>query len=140
MKSITKDVENKVINHLENDHSYRETAKEVGISYSTVKNIANRLFPNRVVSKKGRPPKLTHRDKLYCVRQITTGRKETAVDVKKSLENEVGVSVSDDTVRRAMKLSGLGAIVKPKKPHLSSKNIKERLAWAKEHVDWTIDD
>ena len=75
MKSITKDVENKVINHLENDHSDRETAKEVEISYSTVKNIANKLFPNRVVSKMGRPPKLTQRDKLYCVRQITTGRK-----------------------------------------------------------------
>ena len=62
------------------------------------------------------------------------------MEVKKSLENDVGVSVSANTVRRALKDSGLGAIVKPKKPHLSPKNVKERLAWAKAHVDWTIDD
>jgi transposase len=140
MKPFSKDVENSVIKHLQDGLNTRKIAKMVGISPATVSRIANRALPGRIVEKNGRPPKLTRRDKLYCVRQITVGGKETAFEVRKSLVSDVGVSVSTDTVRRALKEAGLGAIVKPKKPYLSAKNIKERLVWAKAHVYWTIDD
>jgi transposase len=35
---------------------------------------------------------------------------------------------------------GLTAIVKPKKPLLSKKNVNARLKWARIHKDWTLDD
>jgi transposase len=140
MKQISKNIENDIINNLQNGLSNRETAKRADVSHATVNRIAKKAFPRRVVERKGRPPKLTLRDKHYCVRQITMGGKETAVDVKRSLENDIGVSVCNNTVRNVLRDMGIGSIVKPKKPYLSPKNVKERLAWARAHVDWTLDD
>jgi len=140
MKPISKDIENSIIQHLNSEDSYRKTARAVGVSLATVQRVANRALPGRKVEKKGRPPKLTERDKLYCVRQLTIGGKETAVDVAKSLREELGVSVHVDTVCNVLREKGLGTIVKPKKPNLSPKNVKDRLAWAIAHKDWTRDD
>jgi len=140
MKPISKDIENRIIQRLESGDSYRTIAKEVGVGRSTVQQVANKVFPDRSIEKKGRPSKLTERDKLYCVRQITAGGKETAVDVAKSLKEDLGVSVHVNTVRNALHEKGLEAIVKPKKPNLSPKNVKERLEWAIAHEDWTKDD
>ena len=140
MKSISANDKNKVILHLEQGRSTRKIEALTGVSRSTINRVSAKESLGRIVKQKGRPPKLTQRDKLYCVRQMTIGGKETAVQTRKALEEEVRVSVSTNTVRRGLRDSGLGAIVKPKKPHLSSKNVKERLAWAKAHVDWTIDD
>jgi hypothetical protein len=102
--------------------------------------MAKEAFPGRIVEKKGRPPKLTDRDRLYCVRQITVGGKESAVDVARSLEGELGVSVHAQTVQNALHDKGMGAFVKPEKPNLSLENVKARLEWANVHKDWTIDD
>jgi len=140
MKQTSKNIESNIVNRIQNGLSNHEIAKGVGISRATVNRIANRVFPGRMIEKKGRPPKLTPRDKLYCVRQITMGGKETAMDVRRSLENDVGVSVCNNTVCNALREMGVGSIVKPKKPYLSPKNAKERLVWAKVHVDWTLED
>jgi transposase len=140
MKSISKDIENQIIQHLNAGESHRKIAQIVGVGRSTVQRVANRMFPGRTIEKNGRPPKLTERDKLYCVRQMTLGRKKTAVEVVRCLEQELGISVSVNTARNALKEKGLGSFVKPKKPYLSNKNVKDRLAWAKAHADWTPDD
>jgi uncharacterized protein (DUF2267 family) len=71
---------------------------------------------------------------------VTTGKLDNAVKVKKALQNDLGIIVSPDTVRRALRGAGLGAIEKPKKPLLSVKNVRKRLEWCKAHLDWTIDD
>ncbi len=140
MKPIGRDIENCIIQRLENGDSYRKAAQTVGVSLATVQRVANNVFPGRSIKKKGRPPKLTERDKLYCVRQVTTGGKETAVDVAKSLKKDLEMSVHVNTVRNALHEKGLGAFVKPEKPNLSPKNVKDRLAWAIAHKDWTQDD
>ena len=140
MHQTPKDTKNQIVQHLNNGDSYRKTAQAVSVSAATVQRVANHVFPGRKVEKKGRPPKLTERDKLYCVRQVTRGGKETAVEVADSLKKELNVSVDARTVRNALVEKGLGAIVKPKKPNLSSKNVKARLEWAKAHQDWTVDD
>jgi transposase len=140
MKPISKDIENSIIQHLNDGHSYNKIAQIVGVGRTTIQRVANRVIPGRKVAKKGRPPKLTERDKLYCVREITMGGKETAVEVARALKKNLGKDVHVDTVRNALHEKGLGAFVKPEKPNLSPKNVKARLAWAKAHVDWTLDD
>jgi len=71
---------------------------------------------------------------------VTTGGKVTAVDVAKSLKKDLEMSVHVNTVRNALHQKGLGAFVKPEKPNLSPKNVKDRLTWAIAHKDWTQDD
>lgn len=117
-----------------------ETARKTKVSNSTVDRVALTLDLNRKIAKGGRPKLLSARDKAYCVRQITLRGKENAVQIKKSLKEDLNITASVDTVRRALNEQGLVVFVKPKKPLLSPKNIKRRLAWAKAHVDWTIDD
>ena len=74
------------------------------------------------------------------INKITSGKLKSSVSVKKALENDLGVKVSVSTVKRALYDAGLGGIKKLEKPLLSSKNVKERLNFAKAHQYWTVDD
>lgn len=65
---------------------------------------------------------------------------DSAVNVAKDLEKDVGVKCNPETVRRVLRSRGLGSIEKPKKALLRNKNIKARLEWCRAHKDWTIDD
>jgi transposase len=140
MKHISADNRNNIISLLKDGNSGRKIESITGISRSTINRLAVKEFPNCIVKKPGRLSKLTKRDKLYCIRQLTTGGLETAMQVRKALEKDVGVSVCTETIRRGLHEMGLRSFVKPKKSYLSPKNIKARLRWAKAHVDWTYDD
>jgi hypothetical protein len=88
----------------------------------------------------GRVIKLTTCDKTFCVRSVVKDGKANATEVKKSLEESLGVVVSASTVRRTLKDAGMVSFVKPKKPLLSPKNVMARLAFARSHLDWTLND
>jgi hypothetical protein len=62
------------------------------------------------------------------------------VKVAECLENDIGKKVGVETVHRALRKAGLGAIEKSKKPLLSAKNIRNRLSWFIARKDWTVDD
>ncbi|KAG0804377.1 hypothetical protein G6F20_012558 [Rhizopus arrhizus] len=62
------------------------------------------------------------------------------MNVTECFEDDIGKKVGVETVRRALRKAGLGAIEKPKKPLLSAKNIRNRLSWYITHKDWTVDD
>lgn len=48
--------------------------------------------------------------------------------------------VSGDTLRKALGKRGYKRHVARQKPPLSGKNQKARLAWAEEHIDWSLED
>ncbi|KAG0862053.1 hypothetical protein G6F16_012825 [Rhizopus arrhizus] len=79
-------------------------------------------------------------EELTGLRKIHQNRVPSAVKVAEFLENEIGKKVGVETVRRALRKAGLGAIEKPKKPLLSAKIIRNRLSWYITHKDWTVDD
>ena len=72
--------------------------------------------------------------------QITVGGKETATEVQQSLKEDLKVDVGAATIRRVFKKYGLEAIVKQKKSLITETNRRKRLAWAKAHIKWTLDD
>src|SRR5258708_35244273 len=49
-------------------------------------------------------------------------------------------TVSVQTVQRALKKTGLKAVVKAKRPALSQCHCRERLDFAKSHQHWTVED
>lgn len=91
-------------------------------------------------NKAGRKKKLTDRDVTYCISQIFTNRETTAENLAKVISRTKGTSVSSRTIARALRNAGLRAKTKKKKPAISPKNKKERLAFAKSHKDWTVAD
>lgn len=63
-------------------------------------------------------------------------RFKCARELKEIVESTLDMHMCVRTVQRAMIKSGLFSRRPLNKPVLSEKNIKARLAWAKEHVNW----
>jgi transposase len=126
--------------HLSRGKTIREVAELVRISKSTVQRIKADLNLDIPTNKGGRIPKLSTRYKAFCVRSVVKDGKQNATEVKNALKESQEVVVSSETVRRALKGAGLMSFVKPKKPLLKKNNVKARLSYAKEHLDWTLDD
>lgn len=140
MRPIPKSSYNDATNLLNSGKSVREVARKIGVSSATVCRIKKNLNSELGHNKGGRPAILSAEDKRYCVRLMTKGKVDNAVNVKKMLETDFGIQASPDTVRRALRSSGLGAIEKSKKPAIEPKNARKRLAWCKKYRDWTVDD
>ena len=64
---------------------------------------------------------------------------DTAVQLKKELQETTNTVVSTQTIRRALKNAGLVAATKIKKPRLSAKHIRQRLRFAELYKDWTVE-
>ena len=62
------------------------------------------------------------------------------MQIKEELYRDLKINVSADTVRRALRNNGLGALPKVKKPDISDDNAKECLLQCKDKIDWTLDD
>jgi len=120
--------------------SVRNVANALDVSKSAVGRIRKSMPDVTPASKIGRPEKLSLVNQRYCVRSLKTQDLKTAKQVQKSLENDLNVLVSERTVRRALNAGGLKAAEKKKKPLLSQKHRKDRLAFGKRHEYWTVED
>ena len=87
--------------------------------------------------RKGWPRSLTNRDKRMIMRDIITDKASTAVNI---LGQHPELTVCADTVWRGLLWQGLTSASKIKKPLLSLKNKRNRLDFANQHIDWTIND
>lgn len=139
MKSITKCVRDAIISLLKKGISTREVCKKYAISQSSVQRIRSKYCSDISGPSAGRPKILSAQNKRSLARFITSGVAKSAVMAGKLIEN-VGVRCSRWTIRRALKEMNFKAIEKKKKPMISKKNIKARLAFAKKYMHWTVDD
>lgn len=103
MKPTTLEKQNIIKKYIEDGLSNRKIAEKANVSTFTVNKIARKLFPDRKTAKAGRPSKLTEREKTFCVRKITLDKKENAVEVQKSLKEELNIDVTARTVRNVLK-------------------------------------
>ena len=140
MKTVSDAKRNDVISLLNSGHTVSEIARRVNVSQATVYRIGKMACSDRGKLNGGRPSKLTTADKRYCVHKITKDGLDNAVQVKKELRRNLHVNVSANTVRRALRDNGLGALPNVKKPEISDENAKDRLRWRKNRIDWTLED
>jgi hypothetical protein len=77
-------------------------------------------------------------DERMMIRAVMKDRCRGSQDIAADL-NESGVRVSARTVRRRLWQAGLKAKTPRKKPFLNFTQRQKRVAWAKEHQDWTVD-
>src|SRR5260221_2991019 len=118
----------------------KKIALETGVHYSTVSKLRSQLRSALPKAQGGQPSKLNSTTIHHAIWIISTGRADTATQVTKSLQETLPESVSVQTVRRALKNTGLKAVVKAKRPALSQCHHRERLDFAKSHQHWTVED
>jgi transposase len=124
MKPTSQKKKESIISFLQKGLSTRQVAAKLSVSKSTVASISKESDLGVPKSKGGRPGILSDRGKTFCVQKVTRDRLPNAVKVKKTLENDLGIVCNAETVPRALREKGLGAIEKQPKPLLRKKNIK----------------
>jgi len=133
------DTKQNAISLLKSGMSTRLVAKRVGASQQTITLWRASIRGNIQTPKTGRPRKLSMRDDMIIARYASTGKYSTASAIQQALKRYYGIDVHRSTVARSLRRSGLGAFAKRKKPLLSLKHRKARLAFSKKYKDWTID-
>src|SRR6266850_2309912 len=121
-------------------HSSYQVSSMTGVHSTTISRLSRKHFPYLQKSSGGRPSKLSDRNVQHGIRLISSGKAETAVDVTKSLQDIINQPLSAQTTRRYMKKAGMKAVVKKKKPLLTTRHKRERLDFAVMHKDWTVED
>lgn len=123
--------------------SLREIATKASVDRRTVQRVCKRVQKTSSFKdqpRSGRPPLLDDRQKRLIARSVNREETKTAETIRKEVATFHNINVSRDTIARALKSFGYVARVKIKKPALSEKQRKARLAWAREYVSWTVDD
>jgi transposase len=123
--------------------SNEEIAVTTGLSVRGIQKINKTVkqtnsFKDR--PRKGRPSKLTDRNKRAAVKILNKKEATTATAISKALKTSHNIQVSRKTVARALKSCGYSCRIKKKKPRLTDKHKKARLAFAKKYESWTSDD
>ena len=123
----------------------------------TSKNIASRIPCNSSCVRKtltryrstgttaerkhsGRPRKTTEKEDQLIQCLCRSDRLQSERELASQLAGDYGIEVSKSTVGRRLRAVGLFARPMIKKPLLSNRHQLARLAWAKEHKSWTIED
>jgi len=122
---------------LENGDSCRQIAARLNVGHSTVSEIRSQITGSLKENAGGRPPKLSPYDRRKLVRLVTTGKADTATQLKRELQNITNLDVSTQSIRNALKQEQLVARAKVKKPLLRRHHIKQRLDFAHKYQHWT---
>ena len=129
-----------VISLLEQGYSIRDIEKKTGLGKSTVGRIKKGMDTDKENSLGGRPSKLSACDKTSIIRQIESGKLDTAVQATHFINSIIQHPVHPQTVRRALQESGLRSATKKKVPMLKKTHHQKWLEFAQKHENWTVDD
>lgn len=142
-KEYSTDIKEAVIHALKIGRNQAEVARNFGISRQLV-NVWNRLYRIRghVNNKfrQGRPRKTTIRIDKIIKRQSIADPRKTARQITDDLRQNYAVDVHVSTVKRRLVDQGLLGRRPSKKPFISAKNRKARIAFAKIHCNWTTEE
>lgn len=126
--------------------SYRMIGKQMGLAYSTIRNLVLKYQEAGSVKNKprcGGPQKLKAEDieKLkHDVLEDRASRTMPLADITMKLNNILTTDVSQTTVRRTLKKQGIKCHAAAVKPFVSEINAVKRVAWCQERLNWKIKD
>ena len=87
MRPTSSTQRNSAMSLLHEGYSLHQIQSKTGLGRSTIGRIKREIDGDKENNKRGRPSKLTHRDKQSIIRQITTGRLDNAVQATKFINN-----------------------------------------------------
>lgn len=137
MKQTTIEERQIVIRNFQSGKSYREIAKIIGRSASTVQYIVKRYQnENRIsnASRKAPNKKFNAYDERWIVRKIKENPKISAPKLTNEVETYLGKSVNPETIRRILRKHNFHGRTARNKPLINEKNRRKRLDFAREYI------
>jgi transposase len=138
-KKLPPDTQNSIQTLLEDSIGPAVIGKRAGVHRNTVIRYANKWMHNRIRKRGERPSTVTESIRQYIKRLALTGRLKAAKDVQMKLEG-LRHPMSYQSAINVLHSVEIYAEIKKKKPLLTEKHKKARLAWAKKHQYWTVHD
>jgi transposase len=140
MRPISTAQHSSVVSLLNEDYSQHQIQAKTGLGKGTIGRISKEVEGNKENNPAGRPSKLSTRDKKTIIRQITNGKLDNAVQATKFINSIISDPVSTQTVQRILKEDGLYSSTKKKVPMLKASHRQQRLKFARDHENWTVED
>ena len=136
-KELSLDLCSKIINlHIDNKFGRKRISKLLNLSISTVRNILTKFNQFRTITnfpQNERPSKSSSRTARNIVRMAWDDPKLIAQELNDSLK-DIGVFVSERTVKRTLDKNDLYGHRPRRKPLLKNKHKEARLEFAKKYV------
>ena len=137
-KPLSKEVEENILSILHRGCSQREIARSLHVSVGAVHSLCQLHLPNANCSCGGRPRIMSRVEERTCVLEMVRGRVGTCANAARHMNQALGIQVSRQTVMCTLVRVGLLSQKKVKKPHLSTKNVKVRLEFARIRQHWIV--
>lgn len=141
-KDLSVEERSKIISYHKLKFSVRQISSLTVVKSSTVQDTITR-FKNtnscESLPRSGRPPLLSQSDKRFLNLCAVRDRRKPLSIITEELNIGRKVPVSNSVVNKALHSWHLFGRVSARKPLLSLRNIKKRLAFAKKHVKWSRD-
>ena len=140
---LSKEKQQSIITLRQEGQSSRKISRTLNVSSAVAKTIKRY---DETGSHEDRPrtgrPRVTSaaEDKFIRVTSLRN-RQLTAPQIRahiNALQSSSSRHISTSTVQRRLRESGLHGGIAAKKPLLRMNNKKKRLAWAKKHKEWTL--
>ena len=103
------------------------------MSVGSVHNLCQTYVSDVDRSYRGKPQKLNRTQEQRCVLEMVRGRMGICAYIARFVQQVLGMQVNSNTIKRTLHRANLCLQTKIKKPHLSSKNVKARLEFARVH-------
>lgn len=132
------DLEKGQILGMARSHSPREIAKAIGRDYRTIHRLLKKFQTTGSTDRvqgSGRKRKTSPRKDRLIKRIALSDRRLSSSEIRKKLD----LDVSTKTIRNRLHEFGIKSYWSIKKPFISETNRTKRLAWAKEHLNWSAD-
>ncbi len=130
------DLEKGQILGMARSHSPREIAKAIGRDYRTIHRLLKKFQTTGSTDRvqgSGRKRKTSPRKDRLIKRIALSDRRLSSSEIRKKLD----LDVSTKTIRNRLHEFGIKSYWSIKKPFISETNRTKRLAWAKEHLNWS---
>lgn len=124
---------------LRHGKSARQVSKDLGVSISFALKVRQQDKENIPDPKIGRPTKVSGRTRAALKSKMLDGEFRRLTDAQNYVRSMNEGPVCKRTVVNYLEAQGLPARRKPESPRLTKKHIAARKKFAREHVNWTLD-
>ncbi|XP_066152496.1 paired box protein Pax-2a-like [Euwallacea fornicatus] len=136
-RHLSEGLKQRVVQLFKQGHKQRDIASPLNIPKGTISKISKRFHERGTIerfSRPGRPKKFPKRAQELIRRMSKKNPLLTSTDISRLLAEEHNRVVSSRTVRRFLVAGGLFGRIAVKKPLISKRNRKARLAFAWQHT------